>query len=233
MRSTNSSYNFRRVCVYASSSFRLKRHFAEIDIVRSTNSSYNFRRVCVYASSSFRQLSFLSSPLNRKMKGGKACDYRCYWFSSTGSYFYYKKTANSKHVTVNLCARGTHCKPYNEVCAYARVNCFGMICNECAEHELGADFSLNDAGHSTVSFTDPTSPERRRITIKLSNKIASKRQIIPPMYRSMLGNVERALKVYNDVSIDNSRRESRDNTSSSCCCTGCNTRCLIPNCYCS
>lgn len=94
------------------------------------------------------------------MKGGKAGDYRQYWFSSTGRHFNYMKHGNNKHCTVILCARGTHCKPYNEVCPLARVNFFGMICNECAEHELDADFTLNDAGHSTVSFIDPTSSKR-------------------------------------------------------------------------
>jgi hypothetical protein len=166
------------------------------------------------------------------MKGAKASDYHRHSFSSNGKLFYYQKTANSHRTTVKLCACGKHCtEPYNAVCKRASVTHFDQICANCAKIELDAKFSLNEGGQTVVSFIDPTSSESGRITIKLTEHFASINPKIPGKYRSMLGDIELAQKVHDEV-LAKAKLE-RECSGLYCCYEGCNTHLNIPNCYCS
>ncbi len=166
-------------------------------------------------------------------KGGNASDYYCYGFcGDQWPMFWYKKSADGSRMTTVLCARGTNCKPYNELCSRASVQHFGMICNDCAVVELDAKFPMTSTGCSTVSMYDPTSIEQSRITIQLTSYKASSNPKVPKRYRSLLGDTETAVKIYNrcmqDIETSAAHRQERR----LCCYEGCGTQVTFSNCYC-
>ena len=174
-------------------------------------------------------------------KGGKAADYYSYSYHTGGGegggrwpFFVYQKSANSSRSKTSLCVNGMHCKPYNELCPLANVSYCGMTCNDCAVVELNAKFGMTDTGCSTVSLTDPTSIDQRRITIQLTSYSASSSSDpkVPRQYRSSLGDTETAMKVYNQCKQSLEYFAAYRQEKLSCCYEGCGTQVDVSNCYC-